>query len=150
MNLPLPSPEGWISIRAQKGFWSEELGPSSFHLLPSHIVCYSATSLSQEVPLTLVRVAAKFLIFKTEKKVLPETKTLHAKRSSPSLSCTVANWGGGLGLLLLSFFAGQHWGIMLSSRIRRGYLKSPISFCLQCAGRLPSPVFPNQSDSSGC
>lgn len=67
-----------------------------------------------------------------------ESKAPHAKRTSPYLSCALANSSGRRELLLLSFFPLPHWGIMLSSRIRRGYWKSPISFCLQCVGRLPS------------
>lgn len=39
LTLPLPFPEEWISRRVQKGSWSEVPGPSSSHLLPSHIVC---------------------------------------------------------------------------------------------------------------
>lgn len=69
---------------------------------------------------------------------LIERKAPHAKRTSPYLSCALANSSGRAELLLLSFFPLPHGGIMLSSRIRRGYLKSPISFCLQCVGRLPS------------
>lgn len=116
----------------------EELGPSSFRLPLSHIVCSSATSFSQ-VTSTLVEVEAKFLISYNSKgkQKVAERKTPHAKRSA--LIC-LARWlieVAVAGLLLLSFLPGQHGGIMLSSRIRRGYLKSPISFCLQCAGRRP-------------
>lgn len=47
VHLPSPFQKGWISKRAQRGFWTEEHGPPSFHRRPSHIVCYSVTSLSQ-------------------------------------------------------------------------------------------------------
>lgn len=73
---------------------------------------------------------------------LSERKAPHAKRSSPYLSCTVANSGSRPDLLQLSFFPLPHGGIMISARIKRGYLKAPISFCLQCVGRLPSHRVP--------
>lgn len=73
---------------------------------------------------------------------LSETKAPHDKRSSPYLSCIAANSGSRPDLLLLSFFPLPHGGITLSARIRRGYLKTPISFCLQCVGRLPSRRVP--------
>lgn len=68
---------------------------------------------------------------------LSERKAPHAKRSSPYRFCRVANLGSRPDLLLLSFFPLPHGGIMLSARIRRGYLKAPISFCSQCVGRPP-------------
>lgn len=123
LTLPLPFQVEWISRRVQKGFWTEELGPSSFRLPPPHIVCYSATSFWQQVMLTIVGTATEILIFKTENWLCLKGGVITHNAVFPYLSCTVANWGGSAGLLTLSSFPGQHGGIMVSSRISWGYLK---------------------------
>lgn len=146
-KLPLLFPVGWISRRAQKGFWPVELDPFSFHLLPSHIVCYSATSFFIEV--MLVVAAAVFLNTSVRKLILLERKALHAKRSVPYLSWTVANWAGSAGLLTLSPFLGQHGGMMTGSRISWGCLKSPISQESFLHTVLPNQTSPLALDANG-
>lgn len=96
--LPLPFPEGWISRRAQKGFCTEELGPSLFHLPPPHIVCCSAASFLQDV--TLLQTAASISLFRREDAFLPGIKLLHPERQfSRYRSCAMANLSGSAGLL---------------------------------------------------
>lgn len=96
----------------------------------------------------LVVVAAVFLNTSGRKLILLERQALHAKRSFPYLSWTVANWAGSAGLLTLSSFLGQHGG-MIGSRISWGYLKSPISQESFLHTVLPKQTSPLALDANG-